>query len=167
MISLFWYVIKELLSVKVGGPEINLVWQVSYLVALFLNILLPLPWLSIQYWAKIQKQLTTAFFLVLFQTDLQKEASCLTVMHEETRFAGSCLPLNFPWLWYRLLPLLLSQRVMAAGLAWESAFEFSSQSQALGNDTLCRGLPSTHRQRGWKSSKWHYIEMLFLLPLFP
>lgn len=78
-----------------GSTKINLVWQVFHLVALFLDILLLLPWFLIQSWDKTQDQLTTDSFLVLFQSDLQKDANCLMVMHQEMRFTGSCLPLNF------------------------------------------------------------------------
>lgn len=86
--------------------------------------------------------MTTAFFLVRFQAALPRNASCLTVTHEETRFAGSCLPLNFPWLLYRLLPLVLRWRLMAAGPAWRAVSTFSSQPVPLQWHPLGPWLPS-------------------------
>lgn len=75
-----------------GRLEINLVWQVSHLVALFLTILLLLPWLLIQRQAKTPKPVTRASSLVGFQTALPRNAICLMVTHQEMRFTGSfCL----------------------------------------------------------------------------
>lgn len=75
-----------------GRLEINLVWQVPHLVALFLTILLLLPWLLIQRQARTPKPVTTASSVVGFQTALPRNAICLMVTHQEMRFTGSfCL----------------------------------------------------------------------------